>query len=43
VYVTNYNGIPGDNFQVYYSQSPAPTGTPPAGAKAMAGVVGLVA
>ncbi len=32
VYVTNYNDVQGDNFQVFYTQSPSPTGTVPAGA-----------
>jgi hypothetical protein len=42
VYVTSYNGIAGDNFQVFYSQSNSPTGTPPAGAKSRALIGGLV-
>jgi chitodextrinase len=28
VYVTNYNGIVGDNFQVFYDQGPSPTDAP---------------
>jgi hypothetical protein len=42
VHVTNYNDIAGDDFQVYYSQSASPTGTPPANAKTMAGILGYV-
>jgi PKD repeat protein len=42
VYVTNYDGIQGDNFQVFYSQSSSPTGTPPATAKTMVAIIGLV-
>jgi hypothetical protein len=42
VYVTNYNGIQGDNFQVFYSQSPSPTGTRPANATTMPGVLGYI-
>jgi hypothetical protein len=40
--VTNYDDNQGDNFQVFYTQSNSPTGTPPAGAKPMADIVGLV-
>jgi hypothetical protein len=43
VFVTNYNGVSGDNFQVYYSQTPSPTGKPPAGAKTRSGIEGLIA
>jgi hypothetical protein len=42
VYVTSYNGTAGDNFQVFYSQTPSPTGTPPPGARPRPGIVGLV-
>jgi hypothetical protein len=42
VYVTNYNGVQGDNFQVFYSQSSSPTGTPPANATTRADIGGLV-
>jgi PKD repeat protein len=42
VYVTNYNDIQGDNFQVFYTQSNSPTGTPPSGAHTMALIDGLV-
>jgi hypothetical protein len=43
VYVTNYNGVQGDNFQVFYKESNSPTGTPPSNAKPLAGIDGLVA
>jgi surface-anchored protein len=42
VYVTNYNDVVGDNFQVFYSQSNSPTGAPPSGAKPRALIGGLV-
>jgi hypothetical protein len=42
VYVTSYNGIADDDFQVFYSQSPAPTGTLPPGTSPMALILGLV-
>jgi hypothetical protein len=42
VFVTGYNGIQGDNFQVFYSKTPSPTGTPPANATTMADIGGLV-
>jgi hypothetical protein len=42
VYVTNYNGVQGDNFQVFYDQSPSPTGAAPADATTVAGIQGLV-
>jgi hypothetical protein len=42
VYVTNYNGTQCDNFQVFYTQSNSPTGKPPAGAKSMSLIDGLV-
>jgi hypothetical protein len=41
VYVTNYNGIAGDNFQVFYSQSNSPTGTSPPNAMPMSLIDGL--
>jgi hypothetical protein len=28
VYVTNYNGVPGDDFQVFYADDSSPTGKP---------------
>jgi PKD repeat protein len=43
VYVTNYNDIQGDNFQVFYSQTPSPTGKPPANATTVTGIEGMVA
>jgi hypothetical protein len=42
VYVTNYNDIANDNFQVFYTQSPSPTGPVPPGAKTMALIEGYV-
>jgi PKD repeat protein len=42
VYVTNYNDVQGDNFQVFYTQSNSPTGKPPANAKTRSGIDGLV-
>ena len=42
VYVTNYDDVQGDNFQVFYSQSNSPTGTPPANATTRALIGGLV-
>jgi hypothetical protein len=42
VYVTNYDDIAADNFQVFYTQSNSPTGKPPTGSHTMTGIVGLV-
>lgn len=42
VYVTNYNDVSGDNFQVFYTQSPSPTGTVPSGATKMTYINGYV-
>jgi hypothetical protein len=42
VYVNNYNDVLGDNFQLYYSQTPSPTGTIPANATTRAEIVGSV-
>jgi hypothetical protein len=42
VYVTNYNDIQGDNFQVFYTQANSPTGALPANATTMAGINGYI-
>jgi PKD repeat protein len=42
VYVTNYNQVQGDNFQVFYTQSPSPTGPAPANATTRPDIDGLV-
>jgi PKD repeat protein len=42
VYVTNYDNITGDNFQVFYTQSNSPTGAPPAGSTTMAYIGGYI-
>jgi len=40
--VTNYDDVQGDNFQVFYSETPSPTGTAPANAKTVSDIDGLV-
>jgi len=40
--VTNYDDVQGDDFQVFYSETPSPTGTAPASAKSMSDIAGLV-
>jgi PKD repeat protein len=42
VYVTNYNDVQGDNFQVFYTQTPSPTGSIPVGAKTLSGISGYI-
>ena len=42
VNVANYNSIQGDNFRVFYVESPSPTGPVPATAVTMNGIDGLV-
>lgn len=36
---TNYNGIQGDNFQVFYNQSNSPTRSVPTTAEQMPGIL----
>jgi hypothetical protein len=40
--VTNYNDVQGDNFQVFYTQTPSPTGSLPVNAITMSLIVGDV-
>jgi hypothetical protein len=42
VYVTNYNDTQGDNFQVFYSQTPSPTGAIPSNATTRADINGKI-
>jgi hypothetical protein len=43
VYVTSYDDVQGNNFQVFYAETPSPNGTHPANAKAMTDINGLIA
>jgi PKD repeat protein len=42
VYVTNYNGIVGSNYQLFYTQTPSPTGPLPPNATTMQWIDGYV-